>query len=179
MSIEPVSVYLGLGSNVGERKQNLDAALHFISQRLKVDKTSSVYDTAPEDNPNQPHFLNLVARAYTTLEPLALLTLLKGIETKMGRLSTKRYSPRTIDIDILFYGKQTLSTPELTIPHLRIAERAFVLMPLEEIAPELTHPLSGKSATQMLAELKKGVQGVFKFVETTPTEVNPDVPNNG
>jgi 7,8-dihydro-6-hydroxymethylpterin-pyrophosphokinase len=106
-----------------------------------------------------------VTHAYTTLEPPALLTLLKGIENKLGRTPAKRYSPRTIDIDILFYGDQTLNTPELIIPHPRIAERAFVLMPLEEIAPELTQKKRRKNASQMLAELKKGVQGVFKFIE--------------
>jgi len=170
MSAEPVSVYLGLGSNVGDRKENLDRALGFLSERLRVEEVSSIYDTTPEDNPDQPRFLNLVAHVYTTLEPQGLLALLKGIESKLGRTPSARYSPRPMDIDILFYGKQVLNTPTLTIPHARIPERAFVLVPLNEIAPELIHPVSGKSVKQILAELKRGVQGVFKFVQ--PCEVN-------
>jgi 2-amino-4-hydroxy-6-hydroxymethyldihydropteridine diphosphokinase len=162
---EPVSIYLCLGSNVGDRNDNLDRAIAFLSQRLRVDKISSIYDTAPEDNPDQPRFLNVVVHAYTTLEPQTLLALLKGIEAKLGRVPSKAYSPRPMDIDILFFGKQVINSPTLTIPHPRIAERAFVLVPLDEIAPGLAHPLSGKTASQMLAELKRGVQGVFKFVQ--------------
>ena len=187
MSAEPVSVYLGLGSNVGDRKENLDKAISFLSQRLRVEKVSSVYDTTPEDNPDQPRFLNMVGHAYTTLEPQALLALVKGIEAKLGRVPTTRYSPRTMDIDILFYGKQVIESPTLTVPHARISERAFVLVPLNEIAPELVHPVSGKTVKQMLAELKQGVQGVFKFVqpceagtvEAVKEEVKKNVPDNG
>jgi len=152
---------------VGDRKHNLDTALDFIGHRLKIESVSSVYDTAPEDNTDQPHFLNMVILAHTTLEPLHLLTLLKGIEAKLGRPPANRYSPRIIDIDILFYGQHTFNASELTIPHPRIQERSFVLIPLAEIAPELSHPLSGKSVTQMLADLKKGVQGIFKFIEVS------------
>ena len=187
MSTEPVSVYLSLGSNVGDRKENLDRALGFLSERLRVEKVSSVYDTAPEDNPDQPRFLNLVAHVYTTLEPQGLLALTRGIEAKLGRVPSRPYSPRPMDIDILFYGKEMLNSPALTIPHPRIPERAFVLVPLNEIAPELAHPVSGKPVKQMLAELKRGVQGVFKFVppceagtvEAVKEEVKPHVPDNG
>ena len=187
MSAEPVSVYLSLGSNVGNRKENLDRALGFLSERLRVERVSSVYDTAPEDNPDQPRFLNLVAHVYTTLEPQGLLALLKGIESKLGRVPSNRYSPRPMDIDILFYGNQVINSPTLSIPHARIPERAFVLVPLAEIAPELVHPVSGKPVKQMLAELKQGVQGVFKFiqpcqagtVEAIKEEVKQHVPDNG
>ncbi len=165
MSNEAVSVYFSLGSNVGNRRENLDKALEFLSERMRVDKKSSVYDTAPEDNPDQPRFLNMIVHTYTTLEPQGLLTLTKGIEARLGRTPAKRYSPRPMDIDILFYGQEIIDTPALTIPHQRIPERAFVLVPLNEIAPELVHPTSGKPVKQMLAELKQGVQGVFKFIE--------------
>jgi 2-amino-4-hydroxy-6-hydroxymethyldihydropteridine diphosphokinase len=187
MSAEPVSVYLCLGSNMGNRKENLDRAVGFLAERLRVEKVSSIYDTAPEDNPDQPRFLNLVAHVYTTLEPQGLLALLKGIESKLGRVPSKPYSPRPMDIDILFYGTQVLNSPTLTIPHARIPERAFVLVPLDEIAPELVHPVSGKTVKQMLADLKQGVQGVFKFiqpceagmVEAVKEEVKQNVPDNG
>jgi 2-amino-4-hydroxy-6-hydroxymethyldihydropteridine diphosphokinase len=186
MTSEPISVYLCLGSNVGDRKKNLDRALGFLSERLKLDKVSSIYDTTPEDNPDQPRFLNMAAHVHTTLEPQTLLSLLKGIESKIGRTPAARYSPRPMDIDILFYGKEVVDTPSLTIPHPRIPERAFVLVPLNEIAPELKHPVNGKTVKQMLAELKHGVQGVFKFVEpceggtveSTLEEVR-NVPDNG
>ena len=138
MCTESAPVFLGLGSNVGDRKHNLDTALDFIGHRLKIESVSSVYDTAPEDNTDQPHFLNMVILAHTTLEPLHLLTLLKGIEAKLGRPPANRYSPRIIDIDILFYGQHTFNASELTIPHPRIQERSFVLIPLAEIAPELS-----------------------------------------
>ena len=101
---ESVEVYLGLGSNLGNRQDNLDRALGFLSQRLRVEQVSSVYDTEPVGNVEQPHFLNMVCQVYTSLPPMGLLTLVKGIEMKLGRVLGKSGAPRTIDIDILFYG---------------------------------------------------------------------------
>ena len=157
-----VTVYLGLGSNLGNRQGNLDWALDFLSQRLRVEKVSSVYDTEPLGNTNQPRFLNLVCQISTGLEPMALLTLAKGIERKLGRLPHTSNAPRPIDIDILFYGDQVIETPELVIPHPRLTERAFVLIPLAEVAPNLVHPVSGKTIKELKEELHGGVQGVFK-----------------
>jgi len=159
---EPVEIYLGLGSNMGNRQDNLDKALEFLSQRLRVDKVSSVYDTEPVGNPNQPRFLNLVCQVYTTLAPAGLLTLAKGIESKLGRALGKSNAPRPIDIDILFYGDQVIETPELVIPHPRLAERAFVLVPLAEIAPDLRHPVTGKTIKELLRGLTE-TQDVLKF----------------
>lgn len=159
---EPVAVYLGLGSNMGNRKDNLNKALDFLSQRLRIETISSVYDTEPVGNPNQPRFLNLVCRVYTTLAPEELLTLAKGIESKLGRGVGKSDAPRPIDIDILFYGNQVIETPELVIPHPRLVERAFVLVPLAEIAPDLRHPVIGRTINELLQGVA-GTQGMLKF----------------
>ena len=159
---EPVVVYLGLGSNMGNRQDNLDKALGFLSQRLRLGKVSSVYDTEPVGNPNQPRFLNLACQAYTTLAPTGLLALAKGIESKLGRVFSQSNAPRPIDIDILLYGDQVIETPELVIPHPRLAERAFVLVPLAEIDPDLRHPVIGKTINELLQRLPQ-TQGVFKF----------------
>jgi len=160
--IEPVTAYLGLGSNLGNRQDNLDRALELLSQRFRVEKVSSVYDSEPVGNTEQPHFLNLVCQVHTKLNPTELLTLVKGIESKLGRISSKPNTPRPIDIDILFYGDQVIETSELVIPHPRLAERAFVLIPLDEIAPDLVHPVSGKTIKELLQEVTE-VQGVFKW----------------
>lgn len=158
---EASTVYLGLGSNMGDRQANLDRALEFLSQRLRMGKLSSVYDTEPMGNSEQPRFLNLVCQAYTRLTPEALLALVKGIERKLGRTG-KTGAPRPIDIDILLFGEQVVETPELIIPHPRMAERAFVLVPLAEIAPDLTYPVTGKKIKELAGGLKEK-QGVLKL----------------
>ncbi|HEX5548040.1 MAG TPA: 2-amino-4-hydroxy-6-hydroxymethyldihydropteridine diphosphokinase [Ktedonobacterales bacterium] len=143
-------VYLGLGSNLGDRDANLSAALRGLSAVVTIEHVSSVYDTAPMLYTDQPRFHNLVCQATTSLTPGALLHAAKEIERQLGRTSGPRYGPRVIDIDLLLYGRLIVNTPALTIPHPRIAERAFVLAPLAELAPTLTHPVLGETMVELL-----------------------------
>ena len=162
MTNEASTVYLCLGSNMGDRQDNLDRAVELLSQRLRLGEVSSIYDTEPVGNTNQPRFLNLVCQVYTRLAPTDLLTLIKGIETKLGRSPGKTNAPRPIDIDILLYDDQVVDTPELVIPHPRMTERAFVLVPLAEIAPDAVHPVNGKT-TQQLLKMVTEKQGILKW----------------
>lgn len=164
MSSEPVTVYLGLGSNLGDREDNLKQALNKLGERLRIEKVSSVYDTEPVGDANQPRYLNLVCEANTTLPPLALLALAKGIESKLGRIGDSGAS-RPIDIDVLFYGDQVVNAPGLIIPHPRLQERAFVLIPLAEIAPGLVHPVLCRTAKDLLAGVKEK-QDVVKLIRS-------------
>lgn len=160
----PVTVFLGLGSNLGDRQNNLNLAIDFLKERIKIEKASPVYDTAPVGNTNQPRFLNMVLQISTRLPANTLLFMVKGIEAKLGRVPID--TPRPIDIDILFYDDQVINTPpQLIIPHPRLAERAFVLMPLADIAPDFIHPVSKKTVRQMLSEVE-GKEGVKLFSES-------------
>ncbi len=148
------TVYLSLGSNIGDRSANLRATINALAPTVWVQRVSSIYETAPWGFTAQPAFLNQVLRAQTDLEPEKLLHTLKKLEEELGREPTFRYGPRLIDIDILYYDDAVIDLPGLVIPHPRIPERAFVLIPLSEIAPALSHPISQLTPAQMLAHLQ-------------------------
>lgn len=150
---EATRIFLSLGSNLGEREGYLEQAILLLPPKVKVLETSSIYETAPWGYSDQPPFLNQVLKAGTALEPSPLLSYLKDIEEAVGREETFRYGPRVIDIDILFYGDTTYSGDHLVIPHPKIEERAFVLVPLAEIAPDLIHPEHDKSIKELLSEV--------------------------
>ncbi len=154
--------YLCLGSNLGDRERNLSQAVTLLSQKAKLQKLSSIYETEPVGYREQPLFLNLVCRIAVHLTPEELLRLAKDIETEMGRIPSFPNSPRLIDIDILFYDNKIIKTQNLTIPHPGLRDRAFALIPLAEIAPQLVHPELGKSIAQ-LANSVKGQNGVQRW----------------
>jgi 2-amino-4-hydroxy-6-hydroxymethyldihydropteridine diphosphokinase len=156
------TVYVGLGSNVGDREANLrEALVRLEAEGVRVVRRSSVYETEPQELRDQPWFLNAVVEVETDLFPLQLFAHIQNVEREMGRRRVTPKGPRHIDIDILFYGRSLIETADLQVPHPRIAQRRFVLEPLSEIAPDFRHPLTGKTAIEMLATLEP--QGIRRL----------------
>ncbi|MFH1087487.1 MAG: 2-amino-4-hydroxy-6-hydroxymethyldihydropteridine diphosphokinase [Chloroflexota bacterium] len=153
--------FLGLGSNLGDRREHLSEALRLLSQAVTLCRISSVYETEPAGYREQPLFLNCVAEVSTGLGPTQLLALTREIETRLGRKRSFPNAPRTIDIDILTYGRKSIQTAELTVPHPRLAERGFVLVPLAEIAPRLRPAGSERTIADLAAMIDR--QGVKEF----------------
>jgi 2-amino-4-hydroxy-6-hydroxymethyldihydropteridine diphosphokinase len=151
--VSPKTVYISLGSNLGDRAAMLARAITAMnSAGIRVARQSSFYITEPIGTPGQAWFLNAVAEAETSLPPLQLLHALLKIEWELGRRRITPHGPRTIDLDLLFYGSSVIRSKELEVPHPRLAQRRFVLVPLARIAPEFRHPTLHKSVTQLLAE---------------------------
>jgi len=149
-------VYLGLGSNLGDRLANLRAAVDALGPEVRVLAESGIYETPPWGYTEQPAFLNMALKAETNLEPRALLKHLKNIEAGLGREKSFRYGPRKIDMDILLYEDRIFSNEMLVIPHPRLHERAFVLVPLADVGAEVKHPVLHKTVTEMLVEVDAG-----------------------
>ena len=145
------TVYLSLGTNLGNRTENLKQALTSLPPQMTVKKKSKIYETPPWGYTDQEPFLNQVILATTYLEPEPLLKHLKRLEVALGRKASFRYGPRLIDIDILFYDDLILETPALIIPHPHVHERGFVLVPMMDIAPDHVHPATKKSTREMIA----------------------------
>lgn len=150
------TVYLSLGSNIGDRVRNLQAALEQLAAPdLRVVRTSPAYETEPVEFTAQRWFVNLVAEAETELFPMQLLLRIGRVERALGRVRAVPKGPRTIDIDILFYGRAIIRTAKLEIPHPRIADRRFVLEPLADLAPQLRHPVNHRTIREMLEAAPK------------------------
>ena len=154
------TVYIALGTNLGERLNNLLAAIEAMASEVSVLAESHIYETPPWGYEDQPAFLNMVVMAETGLEPEALLNFLKQLEVELGREQNFRWGPRLIDLDILFYDNLILDTLPLVVPHPRLHERAFVLVPLADVAPDLIHPVFQRSVNDLLVEID--TQGIAR-----------------
>lgn len=148
-------VYIALGTNLGDRLANLRDAINALAPDVRVLRESTIYETPPWGYVSQPSFLNMVIEAETSLRPRALLDYLKKREEELGRVKNFRYGPRQIDLDILFYDNLVFEDERLEIPHPRLHERAFVLVPLSDLVPDLVHPVLGKDIKSLLSILDR------------------------
>ncbi|OGG13074.1 2-amino-4-hydroxy-6-hydroxymethyldihydropteridine diphosphokinase [Candidatus Gottesmanbacteria bacterium RIFCSPHIGHO2_01_FULL_39_10] len=147
------TIYLGLGANVGDKKKHIQKAIELLSPKITHLKRAKLYESRAVGFTDQDNFVNTVVEGKTLLTPQQLFKFVKNIEKEIGRIYRFRWGPREIDIDILFYGDQIVHKPDLEIPHPRLPERDFVLVPLLALAPDFVHPKLKKTITQLLQEL--------------------------
>ena len=153
------SAYLSLGSNIGNRLEHLQQAVRLLNEHSSIDvlKVSSIYETEPVGLTEQAKFLNIAVELKTSLEATELLSACQSIENKLGRMRKIRWGPRTVDLDIFLYNEEHIQLEDLIIPHLRMQERAFVLVPLVEINSEVKNPVTGTLYREELAMKEDGV----------------------
>lgn len=168
-------IYLSLGSNLGDRAAHLRLALRELEDRIDIRRVSSLYTTDPVGVTDQPEFFNVAVEADTELEPVELLATVKQIERDVGRRPTFRWGPRVLDIDILLYDDRMLETEELTIPHREMMNRAFVLIPLAEIAPNVIHPVAQRTTADLAAAVE-GSHTVRRVGPLAPDATSSDHP---
>lgn len=171
-------IYLALGSNLGDRLDYFQRALDALRSLAQVERIAPIYETEPWGITDQPRFLNTVVEAKTRLEPLELLMILKTVEQTLGRKSTVRNGPRVIDLDILLCGSQAVQFPQLEIPHPRLAERAFVLVPLADLTPDLKPPGWKLTVQQQLDTLDRSGVALYPAA-LLPLKVLPAGPKGG
>jgi 2-amino-4-hydroxy-6-hydroxymethyldihydropteridine diphosphokinase len=163
------TVYIALGANLGDRLKILQEAIEQLPPLVQPRAFSPVYQTAPWGFSDQPDYLNQVIKAETDMDPFELLAYLKGLEVQLGRKPTFRYGPRVIDMDILLFDDLILETSELVIPHPRLPERDFVLIPLSDLAPDLVHPGLGCTVAELLARAPRGRVEIYPETDGDPT----------
>ena len=150
-------IFIGIGSNLGDKEKNIRKAISLLKERCKILKLSSLYETEPVGYKNQNWFLNCAVQIKTGLKPQELLKFILSIENKLGRIRAIKNGPRTIDLDILFYGNKIIKTKNLAIPHPRLHKRLFVLKPLADICPDFVHPVLNKSIDKLRLAIRNSV----------------------
>lgn len=173
---DPVTAWFGIGGNLGDRVAHVSHALALLEEICADLTASALFETPPWGDLDQPSFLNLVARGSTRLEPEDLLARVKEIEFAVGRRPTRRWGPRVVDVDILAYGNVVASTPSLEIPHPRMAERAFVMVPMIDLDPTWVHPATRLTATELVDALAPSDRNSVIWVGQAPRFVRPDTP---